>query len=107
MKIISSQHYLDWEKVEEKIAEIEASGATQIIVPYIVCEVEGETYGIMIDAHHRLAAARELGIEISFVKTENIYTVTGEQLLDVAYIDGDYYYVETSDPAVEKYDLVW
>lgn len=107
MKIISSQHYLNWETVEQKINEIKDNNITIIEVPVIPCEIGGEEYGIVIDAHHRMAAAKELGISVDFVETENIYKVTGEDLLEVTYWDGDYYYVETSDPASEKFDLVW
>lgn len=107
MKIISSQHYLNWETVEAKIEEIKANNITEIDVPVIPCEVDGEMYGIVIDAHHRMAAAKELGIKVDFVETENIYGCTGESLLEVTYWDGDYYYVESSDPAIEQFDLVW
>ena len=56
MRIISSQHYLDWNIVEEKMNEIE--GMESIEIP--CCEIgkiDGEEYAVQVDGHHTLASA--------------------------------------------------
>jgi hypothetical protein len=107
MTIISSQHYLNWETVEAKAEELKNANVSALSVPVVACHIDGETYGIVIDAHHRMAAAKEIGIEVCFEEVDNAYGCDGEALLEAAYMDGDYYLVETSDPAAEQFDLVW
>jgi len=107
MKIISSQHYLNPEIVEQKMIELE--GATHVTLPcYAVGEeVEDGDLAILCDGHHTLAAARELGITFGFEIIRNPDDLTGEALLDTQWIDADWYYVESSDPSNEQFDLVW
>lgn len=62
---------------------------------------------IQVDGHHTLTAARELGIEIKFDVREEANSLSGEDALEAHYNDGDWYNVETSNPAYEEYDLVW
>lgn len=108
MKIISSQHYLCESKVEEKIKMLQRENATQVIVPCsYVGEIDGVEYAIIVDCHHTMAAARALGIGIEFDISNDSEGLTGEELLDARYIDGDYYFVKTSNPSEEKFDLVW
>jgi len=97
VKIISSQHFIDWETVERKMDEI--AGVESVEIP--CCEI-GE-----IDGHHTLAAARELGIPVEFVFDEDPEGLTGDDYLMAHYIDGDWYDVERSNPAEEKYCLIW
>lgn len=66
MKIISSQHYLNWDTVEEKMNEIEGMECVEIPCCEIG-EIDGEEYAVQIDCHHTLAAARELGIPVEFI----------------------------------------
>ena len=77
MKIISSQHYLDWNIVEEKRCEIEGMESIEVLC----CEI-GE-----IDKDPD-------GLE-------------GEEYLSNHYMDGDWYDVEKSDPSEERFCLVW
>ena len=106
MTIISSQHYINWETVEEKMEQLK--GKSNIIIPCAyVGEIDGVEYAVQIDSHHTLAAARELGIEVEFDVHEDDEGLEGEALLNVRYMDGDYYNVETSDPANYIFDLVW
>ena len=105
MTIISSQHYINWETVEEKMEQLK--GKSNIIIPCAyVGEIDGVEYAVQIDGHHTLAAARELGIEVEFDVHDDDEGLEGEALLDARYMDGDYYNVETSDLANDIFDLV-
>ena len=106
MKIISSQHYLDWHIVEQKIKEIESLKSIEIPCCKIG-EINGVEYAVQIDRHHTLAAARELGIEVEFLFFEDEEGLTGEKYLENHYMDGDWYDVEKSNPAEEKFSLIW
>lgn len=65
MKIISSQHYIDWNIVEKKISELK--GMDSIEIPCCeIGEIDGEEYAVQVDGHHTLAAARELEIPVEF-----------------------------------------
>lgn len=106
MKIISSQHFLDWEIVEEKIKKI--AGAESVEIPCCeIGEIDGVEYAVQIDGHHTLAAARELRIPVEFVFGEDPEGLIGEDYLQAHWMDGDWYDVERSNPAEEKYCLVW
>lgn len=106
MTYISSQHYIDAEIVEAKKAELE--GLTEVVIPCTyVGIVDGVEYAMQNDKHHTLAAARELGIPVVFDVEDDSEGLTGEELLEVRYNDGDYYNVETSDPMSDIFDLTW
>lgn len=106
MTYISSQHYIDTEIVEEKKAELE--GVTEVVIPCTyVGIIDGVEYAMQNDKHHTLAAARELGIPVVFDVEDDSEGLTGEELLDARYNDGDYYNVETSDPMSYIFDLIW
>lgn len=106
MKIISSQHFLDWETVERKMDEI--AGMQSVEIPCCeIGEIDGEEYAVQIDGHHTLAAARELGIPFEFVFGEDPEGLTGDAYLEAHYMDGDWYNVERSNPAEEKFCLIW
>lgn len=106
MKYISSQHYIDSEIVEAKKAELE--GVTEVVIPCTyVGIIDGVEYAMQNDKHHTLAAARELGIPVVFDVEDDSEGLTGEELLEARYNDGDYYDVETSDPMSEVFDLIW
>jgi len=108
MKIISSQHFLSEDIIAAKMAELKAQDTDHVV---IVCwdagEIDGEEYAVVSDGHHTLAAARELGLEIRFDITDDPEGLRGEELLDARYMDGDWYFVETSNPVEDKFDLVW
>lgn len=106
MEIISSQHYINWDIVEKKMEELK--NADHVEIPcYNIGEFEGHEFAIQADGHHTMAAARELGIDIEFVFSDDPEGLTGEAALEARYNDGDWYYVESSSPAYDKFDLVW
>ena len=106
MKIISSQHFIDWEIVERKMEEIKDMDKVVIPCSYVGF-IGGVEYTMQNDGHHTLAAARELGIEVEFETSEDSEGLEGEELLESRYMDGDWYDVETSDPAYEEFKLIW
>lgn len=106
MKVISSQHYIDWDIVKQKMEEI--AGFEFVEIPcYEIGEVDGEEFAIQADGHHTLAAARELGIAARFVFSSDPEGLTGETALNERWMDGDWYDVENSDPANDKFNLIW
>lgn len=108
MKVISSQHYLDMDKVEAKKAEMIAGGVSKITLPcWEIGEVDGMELAILSDGHHRYEAAKELGIKVEFDFSPDPEGLTGENALNVRWNDGDWYYVSTSNVADEEYDFVW
>lgn len=106
MKIISSQHFINWEIVENKMEEIKDMDKVVIPCTYVGF-IDGVEYTMQNDGHHTLAAARELGIEVEFETSEDCEGLEGEELLENRYNDGDWYNVETSNPAYDEFDLVW
>ena len=88
--LISSQSYLDDAIVEEKIS---ARDFVVAITPVMV--IDGEEYQAIIDGHHSLAAARQVGVEPEFV----VYDATDddrigldvEEYLCAAWHDTDWY----------------
>ena len=106
MKVISSQHYLDWNRVEEKMEEIKDADIVDIQC-HAIGEIDGEEYAVQVDGHHTLAAARELGIEIEFLFDDDPEGLTGEEYLEAHWMDGDWYDVEKSNPLEERYSLIW
>ena len=106
MTIISSQHHIDWEIVEEKMEALK--DAKSVVIPcWNIGEIDGEEYAIMADGQHTMTAARELGIEIIFDIGEEPDGLTGETALEVHWNDGDWYIAEESNPAYEEYTFVW
>ena len=106
MTIISSQHFIDWDIVESKMEELKSVDKVVIPCSYVGF-IDGVEYAMQNDGHHTLAAARELGINIEFEISADSENLEGETLLENRYNDGDWYYVESSDPAYDKFDLVW
>jgi len=106
MTIISSQHYINWDIVEEKMAEL--NGVEFVTVPCeAIGEIDGTEYAVVVDKHHTMAAAREMGIPVRFDIGDPDDGLTGTDYLDAHYMDGDWYAVETSDFAAEQFDLIW
>jgi hypothetical protein len=101
MKIISSQRFLDQEIVNDKIAEMTENGVSSISLPIYNAgyrDLDDDDLFILIDGHHRLAAAREMGIEIKFddITAQNEFGIlTGEELLADRYMDSNWYDIET------------
>jgi uncharacterized protein (DUF1015 family) len=90
--IISSQRHINYDIVDQKIAEI--GDATSITLPIIDI---GNGYSILVDGHHRLAAAEELEIEVNFEERDSagyIYS-TFEETLEAHFVDSDWYDIAT------------
>ena len=97
MTIISSQQFIDPQIVEEKMESI--SSLEEVVIPcYYVGEIDGVEYAMQADGHHTLAAARELGIPYSFEISDDPEGLSGDEMLTIRWMDGDWYNVETSDP---------
>lgn len=108
MRVMSSQRYLDDEKVEEKIQQFIESGAKKLVIPVInafVKDLDGEDMYIMIDCHHRFEAAKILGnIDIEYVEVEDDMTYyrdienqNGEAVCETWRMDSSWFYVETGE----------
>lgn len=94
-KIISSQRYINYEIVDEKIEELK--DRTHVTLPIIDTEMQdldGNDLYILADGHHRKEAAEELGIEVEYEEVENESGLTGDALLEQHYMDSDWYYVD-------------
>lgn len=96
--IISSQRYLDEAIVAAKLANRDV---TVTLSP--VFEVDGEQYQVVIDGHHRLEAARKLGVEPIYREAtaqdcDRILLLERgevEAFLTDMWLDDDYYDVQT------------
>lgn len=106
MKIISSQHYLNKDIIAEKIASLQGAEYVTIIC-WDAGEIDGEEYAVVSDGHHTMAAAKASGIEIRFEIVDDPEGLRGEDLLGARYMDGDWYLVESSNPAEDEFYLVW
>lgn len=106
MTYISSQHYIDSETVERKMQELQGAEYVEIPCSY-VGEIDGVEYAIQVDGHHTLAAARELDLEIRFVVDDDSEGLTGEELLNARWMDGDWYDVVTSNPYYSEINAIW
>lgn len=97
--LISSQRYIDWDVVAEKIA---AADYVVNVTPEFEIEGVGAVRAI-IDGHHSYAAAIEAGVSPVFVEltaTENdrialINSGDIDGYLEAAYHDSTWYDVET------------
>lgn len=99
MKVISSQHYTDEAIIASKMAAIE--GRETITLPVIYAgECDGESLYILVDGHHRGAAAKALDIRIEYEikdRSELGYDPDWslEEALEAMWLDGDWYEFET------------
>lgn len=91
--IISSQRHIDWDIVAEKRNSL--AGMTEIELPAYDVHSEDDDIAILADGHHRLVAAKELGIKVIFVVKDHPEGLRGEDLLNDQWGDSDYYDVET------------
>lgn len=96
MKVITSQSYIDDEIVEHKKELLVGVKSVDLIVWTTgLQDDDGNDLCILSDGHHTYEAAKELGLEINFIETEHPEGVTGEQLLNIAWMDSDYRYLDT------------
>nr|WP_010400665.1 hypothetical protein [Paracoccus sp. TRP] len=92
---ITSQHYINNEIVAEKIA----AGDFEVQVSPEF-EIGGETFRVVMDGHHSLAAAIEAGVEPTIIEqdaTENdrvalLDAGDVEAFLAACWMDGEYQY---------------
>lgn len=95
MKVITSQSYINWDIVEEKIENL--SGTEYVELPVWTTGIQdddGEDLCILADGHHTYEAAKELGIEIRFDEMDHPEGLRGEELLEAAWMDSDYRYLD-------------
>ena len=90
--IISSQRYIDNNILNAKIAQFEAEKPASITLK--VYDVDGE-YAILPDGHHTYEAALQCDIPVTFDVVSHPEGLTGENLLEQAWIDSDWYEVLT------------
>lgn len=96
MKVITSQSYINWDIVDAKLNKL--AGSEYVELPVWTTGLQdddGEDLCILADGHHTYKAAKELGIEIRFDEMEHPEGLTGEALLDAAWMDSDYHYLGT------------
>lgn len=95
--VISGQRYLDDKIVEAKIAELQ--GLEAVCIPVTSGEIDGVKYSIIRDGHHRLAAARVLGLAVEFAEVALNDDPRGidfaEFIVDHCYADSDFYDIHT------------
>lgn len=98
--LISSQRYLNRAVVGHK-----ASSFKVFIVRTVEIELRGESYRILLDGHHNLAAARLAGVEPTWrgpsAKTQRVASQMGAAAFAAMLIDNltdsDWYYVDTGE----------
>ena len=98
MRVITSQSYRDYDIIAEKIEQLK--GATKITLTVWETEMkneEGQELYILADGHHTYEAAKELGLDIEFEIEKHPEGLVGEELLEVAWMDGDYRYLDDND----------
>lgn len=93
MTVISSQRYLDNSILTDKIAEIEASQPAKIVLQ--TWSVGIDDLEILFDGHHTLEAAHQCEIAVRFESVNHPEGLTGEDLLEQAWLDSDWYDIET------------
>jgi hypothetical protein len=93
---ISSQRYLDDEIVEKKKEKLIQDEEESIEVPCsYVGLIYGQPYAIIMDKHHTMAAAKELGLAIDYVVDDDDSNLIGDELLQARWMDSDYYDIRT------------
>ena len=97
MKVITSQSYINYDIVKEKIEALKNAEYVELPVWTTgLQDDDGEDLCILADGHHTYEAAVELGIELRFAETEHPDGLTGERLLEGAWMDDDYHYLGTT-----------
>ena len=95
MRVITSQHYRDYDIITKKIEQLK--GATKITLTVWDTEMKnelGQDLYILADGHHTYEAAVELGLEVEFEIKKHPEGLVGEELLEVAWMDGEYRYLD-------------
>lgn len=101
MKVITSQSYINYDIVDVKKAALAGANYVELTVWTTGLQDDnGEDLCILSDGHHTYEAAIELGVEVVFSESEHPEGLTGEALLDAAWMDADYRYLGSEE-------LVW
>lgn len=96
MKVITSQGYRACEIVEAKKDVLAGRTSIDLVVWETgLQDLDGEDVCILSDGHHTYEAAQELGLKINYIVENHPEGLTGEDLLDVAWMDEDYHYLES------------
>ena len=90
--IISSQRYLS-NIVNEKIIKLKADKPAEVVLG--AWDVKDYDCAVLYDGHHTLEAARQLGIPVRFEVVDHPEGISGDNLLEQAWMDSDWYEVET------------
>lgn len=99
MKVITSQGYRNDEIVEAKKEALTGVSSVNLIVWVTeLDDLNGEAVCILSDGHHTYEAAKEMGLKINFIETEHPDGLIGEDLLEAAWMDEDYHYLESGLP---------
>ena len=95
MRVITSQHYRDYDIIAEKIEQLKEATKITLTVweTEMKNELDQELY-ILADGHHTYEAAVELGLEVEFEIKKHPEGLVGEELLEVAWMDGEYRYLD-------------
>lgn len=91
--IISSQRYIDYNIVDEKIKYLQDNAITEITL--YTWDVIDYDCAILFNGHHTLQAARELNMPVKFEIINHPENIFGDNLLEQAWMDSDWYSVET------------
>ncbi len=95
MRVITSQHYRDEDIVQSKIEQLQ--NETKVTLTVWDTEMkneQGQELYILADGHHTYEAAVRLGLEVEFEIEKHPEGLVGEELLEVAWMDGDYRYLD-------------
>ena len=94
--IISSQRYIDNNILNAKIAQIEAEQPAEITLT--AWDVDGE-YAVLSVGHHTYEADTQCGIPVRFDIVSHPEGLSGDNLLEQAWMDSDWYILETGKTA--------
>ena len=95
MRVITSQHYRNEDTITEKIEQLK--GAAKVTLPVYhtgMKNEQGQDLYILADGHHTYEAAMELGLEVEFEIKKHPDGLVGEELLEAAWMDGEYRYLD-------------
>jgi hypothetical protein len=91
--IISSQRFIDNDILCSKIAALESDRPAEIVLQ--AWDVKDHDCAVLFNGHHTLEAARQLEIPVRFEVIDHPENIEGDNLLEQAWMDSDWYEVET------------
>ena len=93
--IISSQRFIDNDILNQKIEKLEAARPAEIVLR--AWDVKERDCAVLFNGHHTLEAARQLEIPVRFEVIDHPEHISGDTLLEQAWMDSDWYEVETGN----------